>query len=197
MLFEYTFILIGSLLYAISTVCFIFPSGLLLGGTSGISVILTEFLGSTPGTILTVINIVLLLLALVLLGKSMALKTLVGSLLTTLFISLFEGILKIEAPIIDIKIVSALIGAAIIALASALMLYVDSSSGGTDIIALIIKKFSGINIGGALFISDILIVIIGGILSGLTVFVASLAGFLVKVFGVDAIINIMKKVRKK
>ena len=53
---EYFLIVIGSALYAVSTVLFIFPNGLLLGGTSGVSVILESFLPFSPGTILMVIN---------------------------------------------------------------------------------------------------------------------------------------------
>ena len=55
-------ITLGSLLYAVSTNLFIFPSGVIIGGTSGISVILTYVLDFSPGTIITVINIALILL---------------------------------------------------------------------------------------------------------------------------------------
>ena len=65
---------------------------------------------------------------------------------------------------------SAIAGALIIAFASAILFYVDSSSGGTDIIALIIKKYSDINIGNALLITDILIVIAGGVILGIDIF---------------------------
>ncbi|MEE1075526.1 MAG: YitT family protein, partial [Acutalibacteraceae bacterium] len=57
---SYLFILIGSILYALSTVLFIFPNSLLLGGTSGISVILNSFIDFSPGMILTVINTALI-----------------------------------------------------------------------------------------------------------------------------------------
>ena len=85
-------ILSGSILYALSTVLFIFPKALLLGGTSGISVILERFLPFSPGIILMVINFLLIAVAFVILGKEMAAKTLVGSVLTTVFVGLFEKI---------------------------------------------------------------------------------------------------------
>ena len=69
---DYSLIVVGSVLYAISTVLFIFPNGLLLGGTSGISVILEAFLPFSPGMILMAINFSLVVLAFVILGKSMA-----------------------------------------------------------------------------------------------------------------------------
>ena len=194
---EFILITVGSLLYAVSTNLFIFPSGVIIGGTSGISVILTYVLDFSPGTIITVINIALILLAFLLLGKDMAIKTLVGSVLTTVFIGGLEKPLTLSSPLIESKLLSALVGAAIIAIASGIMFYVDSSSGGTDIIALIVKKYSRIKIGKALLVTDILIVLGGGLLSGFEILVIFTAGFLVKVLGIDLVILIIEKFLKK
>ena len=187
----------GSIIYALSTVCFIFPEGLLLGGTSGVSVILASFIGNTPGIILTIINALLLISALIVLGKSMAIKTFVGSTVTTISISLFEQLLKLDKPIIANTYLSAAVGAALIAIASGILFYVDSSSGGTDIIALIIKKFSNIKIGKALLITDLLIVIVGGILSGYKIAIASFAGLLIKTLGIDLVIKLVNIFRDR
>lgn len=190
---EYFLIVIGSVLYAVSTVLFIFPNTLLLGGTSGISVILEAFLPFSPGTILMVINFSLIVLAFVVLGKNMATKTLIGSLCTTVFIGVFEKLFSFKQVVISNSYLSALVGAAIIAVASGIMFSVDSSSGGTDIIALIIKKYFNVNIGRALLITDILIVLIGGALSGITILISSFIGLLVKTFGIDLVISGIKK----
>lgn len=77
------------------------------------------------------------------------------------------------------------------------MFFVDSSSGGTDIIALIVKKFSGIQIGKALLITDILIVLIGGWFLGITLLISSVVGLLIKTLGIDFVISIIKKFRSK
>ena len=189
---EYALILLGSLLYAVSTILFIFPNGLLLGGTSGISVILEAFLPFTPGTILTVINLALIVLAFVVLGREMAVKTLVGSVLTTAFVGLLERPLTFEEPLIGNAFLSAVVGALIIAVASGVMFYVDSSSGGTDVVALIVRKFSGIHIGRALLLTDVLIVIVGGVIAGWIVLFASFVGLLIKTLGIDAVIAVIK-----
>ena len=190
---EYVMILIGSILYAFSTVVFIFPNAILLGGTSGISVILTDFLPFSPGAILMIINFVLILLAFLILGKEMAQKTLIGSILTTVFIGGFERLFPSGEVLALGTYISAVIGAFIIAIASGIMFYVDSSSGGTDIIALIVKKFSGIPIGRALLITDILIVAVGGFLSGIPILIGSSLGFLIKTLGIDAVIWLIKR----
>lgn len=194
---DFLLILGGSFLYAISTLLFIFPHGLLLGGTSGVSVILESFLGFSPGTILMVINSFLIVLAFILLGKEMGVKTLVGSVLTTAFIGVLEGFLVLDTALIGNRYLSAAVGAAVIAVASGIMFYVDSSSGGTDVIALIVQKYSRIQIGKALLITDILIVIVGGIVSGMAVFASSLLGFLIKTFGIDFVIGMIRKYRRQ
>ena len=191
---DYLLILLGSMLYAVSTLLFIFPHSL-LGGTSGISVILEAFLPCSPGTILTVINSLLVVLAFVLLGKSMGIRTLVGSVLTTALIGLAEKPLTFAQPLIASPFLSASLGAAVIALASGIMFYVDSSSGGTDVIALIIRKYTRIRIGKALLITDVLIVVAGGLLSGIPLFLSSLLGLLIKTFGIDFVIGRIRNAR--
>jgi uncharacterized membrane-anchored protein YitT (DUF2179 family) len=145
----------------------------------------------------TILNLSLIVLAFLILGKEMAIKTFVGSLLTTLFIGLLEEPLTFEAAVISNSYISALVGAAVIAVASGVMFFVDSSSGGTDVVALIVKKFSGIQIGKALLITDIIIVVVGGLLGGLSLFIASTLGLLVKTLGIDLVISIIKKTVKK
>lgn len=194
---DYLLILFGSVLYAMGTVMFIFPHSLLLGGTSGISVILESFLPFSPGTILIAINFSLIVAAFIVLGKSMATKTLAGSVLTTVSVGVFEKLFSFEHPIIENLYASAVVGAIVIAVAGGIMFYVDSSSGGTDVIALIIKKFSHINIGKALLVTDILIVVVGGILSGITVLVSSFLGLLIKTFGIDFVIFCFKNINVK
>ena len=191
---DYLFIILGSLLYSVGTVLFIFPAGLLLGGTGGISVILERWLPFSPGAIMAIINVLLVLLAYIFLGKEMALKTVVGSLLTALFISGGEYLLGLDGSVISNPYVSAPVGAAVVAIASAILFFVDSNSGGTDIIALIVKKYVRVNIGTALLITDLIIVIVGGILAGWTIGIASFIGFLVKILGIDAAIFLLRKI---
>lgn len=189
----YSLIALAALLYGVGTVLFIFPNSVLLGGTSGIALILAGWLPVTPGTVSVILNSALILLAFIILGKGVALRTFVGSALTTLFIGLFEPLFAPISPVISSNYLAAFIGAAIIAIASGIMFYVDSSSGGTDIVALILKKYVDVNIGRALFITDVLIVIVGGIISGIWIAIASVIGFLVKVLGIDLVIFVIRK----
>ena len=189
----YLLIALGSFLYAVGTVLFVFPGGILLGGTGGISVILERWLPFAPGAIMAVINVLLVAIAYLFLGREMAIRTVVGSLLTALFISGGEYILALEANVIQNPYISAAVGASIVALASGILFYVDSNSGGTDIIALILKKYVKVQIGTALLITDLVIVLIGGILAGWTIGIASAIGFLVKVLGINLVIALIRR----
>ena len=191
------FILLGCIVYSLGTVCFIFPNGLLLGGTSGVSIILTSIWSITPGTMLSIINLTLLVVAFFVLGKGVAVKTLVGSIFTIFFISFLERVFAFEKPLIVNNFHAAIIGAVLVAIASGLIFYVDASSGGTDIIALIVHKYWKINVGRALLITDFFIVVAGGVLSGWIIGLSSLIGLLIKTFGIDFVLSIIQKWKNK
>lgn len=127
----------------------------------------------------------------------MAVKTFIGTTLTTVFVGIIEKIYGNSTILISNIFLSAIIGATLIAFASGIMFYVKSSSGGTDIIALIVRKYSNINIGKALLITDFLIVIIGGGLSGYVILLSSFIGLLIKTFGIDFIIRIIENIKKR
>ena len=194
---EYSAILVASILYAISTHLFIFPSKVLLGGTSGIALILASLLPHTPGTYSVIMNSSLIVLAFLILGKDMAIKTLIGSSLTTVFIGVLEKPLSMEQPLVQDPYIAAIFGAIIIAIASAMMFYVDSSSGGTDIVALIVRRFSRLHIGKALLVTDILIVIVGGLFSDIHILISSFIGLLIKTLGIDTVIYLIEKFNDK
>ncbi len=183
----------GSVIYGFATSYFIFPHNIILGGTSGIAVILNRFLSFSAGTYSVVLNSLLLILGVIFLGKGMAGRTLFGSTMTTIAIGIFDMFSNASNPWIENSVLSTIIGSALIAVASALMFYVKSSSGGTDIVALIVQKYSSLNIGRCLFLTDVLIVIFGCICFEPKVIVASVLGFLIKVFGIDFMISKINK----
>lgn len=191
---ESLIIVIGSVLYAVATVLFIFPHSIVLGGTSGVAVILNKLFPTvSPGTYSVVMNSLLIVLAFFVLGKTMAAKSFAGSLLTTFFIGLTEGIFGSQTMLVSNIYISSVIGCAMIAFASAIIFYIGSSSGGTDIIALVVKKYFPINIGKALLITDCIILLAGGVMYGGRIFASSLTGLLVKTLGIDLIILIISK----
>lgn len=189
---------LGSLIYSVALHYFIFPHNVLLGGTGGVSVLLSRYIPHLSAEdYLVIINTALMAAALVVLGKSMAGKTMLGSLFTTLFVGVLDSTCKGHAPLVENVFVSAVLGAMIVAVGSTILFAVDSSSGGTDIIALIIQKYSRISIGKALLIADILIVVMGILTFHWTVAVASVVGLLIKTFGIDFLIHRYNTIKQR
>lgn len=186
---EYCLIVIFSVLYSVGLTFFVFPHNTMLGGTGGLSVIISAIFGSSPAFIMLIINLSLLVLAFILLGKSMGVKTLVGTILVAVLCAVLERFCVKIMPLIKSPWISSALGSVIVATSSAGLFSLSASSGGTDIIALIINKYKNIKLGKALFITDILIVIIGGIVLGVVIALISATSFMIKVVLIDLLIK--------
>ncbi len=181
---KYLIIVLGSVLYAVATVAFIFPHSLLIGGTSGIAAVFGAYTPFSLGTVFVAINFLLIAIAMVVLGKGLTSKTFAGSALTAVFVGVFEKLIGGQA-VIPSPFFSAIIGAVLIAAACGILFAVNSSSGGTYIIAMIVRKCAKRNMGRVPIIIDLVIVTLGGFLLGFMTFINSFLGFLLKTFGMD------------
>ena len=159
---EYTFISFGLALYAVGWVVFLIPNGLVGGGVTGISAIIYYITGIQISYSFFVINAVLLAIALKVLGKAFGVKTVVGVILSTIFLRLFPDIIPYEF-IEDIaigngKLLSAIMGGICAGSGIAITFTQGGSSGGTDIIALMINKYRNISAGKLILMMDVIII---------------------------------------
>jgi uncharacterized membrane-anchored protein YitT (DUF2179 family) len=161
----------------------------MLGGTGGVSVIISAIFGSSPAFIMLIINLSLLVVAFIFLGKSVGIKTLFGTVFVAVFSALLEKYCDFILPPIKNAVLSSFIGGVIVAVSSAGLFRLSASSGGTDIIALIINKYKKVQLGTALLITDIVIVLGGGIVLGLKVCLISALAFLTKVILIDLLVK--------
>jgi len=99
---DYLVILIGSIIYAAATVFLVFPNSFSFGGSSGVGLILSEFHPLPAATITAIINVLLMALALIILGRQFAIRTLVGSVCTTGCIALFEYLPFLALPVCNL-----------------------------------------------------------------------------------------------
>jgi len=195
---DYLVILIGSIIYAAATVFLVFPNSFSFGGSSGVGLILSEFLPLPAATITAIINVLLMALALIILGRQFAIRTLVGSVCTTGCIALFEYLPFAKSLATRIVPVDLALAVMLIGLASALMFTVNGSSGGTDIVAMILtSKHPAIPVGRALLITDVLIVIATALLMGWQSGITSLIGLIIKSLLIDCIMKILREKRSK
>jgi len=194
MIKRFSIIIASSLLYALATCMFIIPNATVLGGTTGLAVLIHRYIPALSAEqIMTFFNVLLLILAFVILGRNIAIGTLVGSLATSLFIFLFDLIFVRFDGFRIFPAGEVFIGAALIGLASALLFSNDASSGGTDILALIVQHFSHINISTALFSTDIVLVFLSFFIYSIPIGLLSVLGFATKLGAIALMENRLKK----
>lgn len=180
----------GSLLLAAGVFLFKAPNNFATGGVSGLSIILNNFITVlTQAQISLIINVALLILGFIVLGKGCTLKTAYCSLVYSLEMYLME-FLPFRLPLTDNTFLEFCYAMLMTGIGSALMFNCGASSGGTDIVALIVKKFSNVNVGVALLITDFLIAastfwVFNDIQTGLY----SLLGLFCKAFLIDSVIE--------
>lgn len=190
---SYLIISIGTFMMALGIYFFEFPNGFSTGGVSGIAIILSRVIdGLSPTKIATILNFLLILVGLVVLGKKFAFKTVFTTGLLSLFLNLFENLLPLKSPITHQKLLELFIDMILISLGAALIFNEEASSGGTDIIALIIKKFFNVKIGKALLVVDGFVILGAFLLLGVEIGFFSLFALVIRALVVDSAIESLK-----
>jgi len=159
---EYFIISIGLLLYALGWSTFLIPNNLVGGGVTGISAIIMYATGFPISYSYIIINGVLVLIALKVLGKQFGVKTVYAILIVSIFFKIIPGLIPPEL-IQDIsigngKLLSAIMGGVCSGVGIAITFTQGGSSGGTDIIALMISKYRNISPGKLILYCDIIII---------------------------------------
>ncbi len=159
---SYAIITLGLLLYVLAWVVFIIPHQLVGGGVTGISAVIQYCTGFNVSYSFFIINGILLLIALKILGPAFGVKTVYAMVVTTLLLRFLPLVIPEEfIRIIALdngKLLSVMIGGTLSALGISLTFSQGGSSGGTDIIALMITKYRAISPGKILLILDVFII---------------------------------------
>lgn len=186
---EYTILTVATYVMVIGIYAFKFPNNFSFGGVTGLAIVLSELLPITPGNITFMINMILLVVGFLFLGKGFGMKTAYISIIMSLGLSFSERIYPMVKPLTEEPLLELIFAVVLPALSSAIFFNMDASSGGTDIIAMILRKYTKLNIGSALFISDLLIVISACFVFNAQTGLFSLLGLLAKSLVVDNVIE--------
>ena len=186
---EYIMLTLATCVMAVGIYVFKFPNNFSFGGVSGLAIVLAEILPTTPGNITFIINMALLLIGFIFLGRGFGIKTAYTSILLSTVISALEHIYPMSAPLTEEPLLELIFAVGMPAVSSAIFFNMDASSGGTDIIAMILRKYTKLNIGSALFISDLLIVVSACLVFNAQTGLFSLLGLLSKSLVVDNVIE--------
>lgn len=181
---------LGILMMSVGIYFFKSPNGFATGGVSGISIIIANiFENVSQATAMLVINVFLLILGTFILGKECGLMTVFCSLMISAENWIFEYFIQLEQPITSYPLLELVYAVLLTGVGSAIIFKCNASSGGTDIVALIMRKYTSLDVGKALLLSDFLIAASTFFVVGIEAGLFSLLGLFAKVFVVDDILD--------
>ena len=191
---EYALLTLGTALVAMGTYFFKFPNHFSTGGVTGIAVILSSIFPSISSSLFaSVINVAFLLLGFGVLNRGFGVRTVYCSLLFSGMLTGLEWLVPLSGPLTDEKLLELFFGVILPALGSAILFNTQGSTGGTDILAMILKKFTSLDIGMALLYVDVLIAGSTLILIDIETGLFSLLGLVLKSVLVDSVIESLNR----
>lgn len=186
----YAMLTLASLIMIIGIYVFKFPNNYSFGGVSGIAIVLSALLPLSASTINLIINMALLVIGFIFLGKEFGIKTTYVSMLMSFGMSFCEKVFPMNGPLTDEPILELIFAIALPALGSAIFFNLGASGGGTDIVAMIMKKYTKMSsIGTPLFMVDLVIVIVACCVFDIKTGLFSLVGLLAKSLVIDGVIE--------
>lgn len=193
---EYLLLHIGVVLIACGVYFFKFPNNFAIGGVSGIAVVLNHYIKSfSPSTLNMVFNIILLIVGIFFFGRNFGIKTAYATILLSLVIELLSFIVPMTKPLTNQPLLELVYAVILPGVGAGILFNIKASSGGTDVIAMILRKYTYIDIGKAIFVSDIIITLLSLVIFGPQTGLLSILGLITKSLLVDITIENINKVK--
>lgn len=130
-------IVIGSIIMAIATSFFLLPNQLSTGGFSGIATIIYYLFNLEVGTVMLILNIPLLVFGLFRIGKEFLIKSIIGSIMLSIFIDIFDKF----SPFTTDRLLACIYGGILMGIGTGIILKVNASTGGTDLLSYLIRSY--------------------------------------------------------
>lgn len=148
-------VLVGNVLMSIGVGAFILPAGLMIGGATGIGLIISHYWGIPVSSLVAVYNAVMFLIGAVFLGKHFAATTLISSFLFPFLLGQIEAV--VQSPLTSDLLLSVILGGVLSGLGIGIVIRAGSSTGGNDIPMLLLNKKLGVPISAAMYSLDFII----------------------------------------
>ena len=152
-------IVFGNALFAFLVAAFVIPHDILMGGVTGIGIVLSKVFPIETAVFVLVLNVLLLFWGLIVLGRKFFVTTVASTLLYPVFLGLFQRIPGIET-LTDNALLAAIYAGLLLGLSLGMVMRVGSSTGGIDIVTLIFHKWFHLPVAVFIYIMDI--VVVGG-----------------------------------
>lgn len=154
-------ILTGCAITGLAYALFLIPHHFVPGGVSGIAMIANYFSGLPVGALIMALNVPVFLLGLKTMGKKYVLSSLAGMVVSSVFIDLFDKVLKLPSAT-DNPVLASVYGGIMLGIGLGIVFRGRSSTGGSDIIGMVISKYAGVSLGFGIMIVDFLIISASG-----------------------------------
>lgn len=186
---NFSLLTISTLIMAVGIYFFKFANNFTFGGIIGIAVLVAKFIPISASDFSFVVNILLLIIGWIVLGKSFAEKTAYSTILLSISLSLLERIYPMSHPLTNEPLLELIFAILLPALGSAILFNIGASSGGTDVIAMILKKYTSVDIGKGLMISDLIFTLAGFLVFNVKTGLYSLFGLIMRSALIDNFIE--------
>lgn len=186
---NFSLLTISTLIMAVGIYFFKFTNNFTFGGITGIAVLVAKFLPISASDFSFVVNILLLIIGWIVLGKSFVEKTAYSTILLSVSLSLLERIYPMSHPLTNEPLLELIFAILLPALGSAILFNIGASSGGTDVIAMILKKYTSVDIGKGLMISDLIFTLAGFLVFNVKTGLYSLFGLIMRSALIDNFIE--------
>lgn len=163
---SYSLITLGTFLVALGYVYFITPYKIVPGGIYGISIVLHHLFGTPVGLTALFFNIPLTIIGTKVLGPRFGTKTVVGFILTSVYVDLISYFSQFKPLVESDPLLASVFGGALVGLGVGLIFKSKATSGGSDVIAMIVARYTRMPLGQLMIIVDSLIVLVGFIAFG-------------------------------
>lgn len=184
---DYFYITSGSFLTALGLDLCLIPNKLVEGGISGLSTILHYLIHVPVGITMLFFNLILFFLAFKIMGSSFGIKSIYSTVILSILVDLLYYIIP-SAWVIRNPNVAVIFGAFLTGIGIGIVLSRNASTGGTDIIAMIVNKLTGFSTGWALLITDFIITLFAGISFGKEIGIYSLIAVIINSFVIDQVL---------
>lgn len=190
---EYIVVTIGVILVAIGIQYFFAPNDIAGGGLSGLALIINHYVPSVSmGIIIFIGNLILFAISFILIGGDFGLKTIYASFMLSVVIDFMDEILNSTALTTNL-LAAVIVGTIVTAIGLAMVFATNASTGGTDILAKILNKYTTFNIGISLLIVDLFVAIMGGFTFGLQKGIYSMLVIVLNGLLIDRVIEKIEK----
>ena len=151
------FIVLGNALLAFLVAAFIIPNDIVMGGTTGIAIVINKFFPINTALVVFILNTALLILGLIVIGKKLFFTSIASTLLYPLMLAIMQKIPNIDR-FTDNTLLASLFAGVLMGLSLGLVMRVGSSTGGMDIANLVCAKVFHRPVAIFVYLSDIIVV---------------------------------------